>query len=440
MTLSPPSDNPASRGFLWRTVKIERGEAAATFAAFGYLFCLFTAYSLLRPVRETMGITSGVAKLPALFWGTFVGMLAVQPIYGWIASRYRRRQFLPWVYAFFTVNLLGFYAWFSLASDHTWIARAFFIWLSIFNLFVVSVFWSFMVDIFREDQAKRLFAFIAAGASLGGILGPSLAAILAPRIGTINLLLISAVFLVTTIAFILYLSRWQARLGEGGGRTAAEAAAVFERPIGGSPWGGFTLVAKSPYLLGIAGFVFLLTWVSTFLYLQQADLVSRLFTTPDEQTRVFGLVDLAVQALSLAAQLLLVGRLTSRFGLTVMLVAVPVLMVAGFVLLGVRPVLPVLLGVMIVRRVGEYAVSRPCREMLFTTVDRQTKYKAKNFIDTVIYRGGDALSGSAHALLLWLGLAASGIAWAGAVVALAWAAVAYAIGRAQARGAGPAQV
>ena len=167
-------------------------ELAGVLLATACVFCMFSAYSILRPIRETMGITSGVITLPALFWGTFVVMLAVQPVYGWLTSRFRRSTFLPWVYLFFVLNILGFYAWFNLQADHTWIARVYFVWLSVFNLFVVAVFWSLMADIFDREQAGRLFGFIAAGISLGGLTGARLGAALAQPIGTINLLLVSA--------------------------------------------------------------------------------------------------------------------------------------------------------------------------------------------------------------------------------------------------------
>ena len=396
-------------------------------AAFLFVFCVWTSYSILRPVRETMGITSGVANLPILFWGTLLAMIAVQPIYGLVASRYRRSTFLPWVYGFFVLNIAGFYAWFHLQEDHTWIARTFFVWLSVFNLFVLSVFWSFCVDIFTRDQARRMFGFIAAGISSGGIIGPLLAKFLAVPLGRINLLLVAGAFLAASLLFVRYLTRWQSRVN-----SAADARPVdADRPVGGNPFSGIYQVFGSRYLFGIAVFVFLLTWVSTFLYLQQAELVSQAIPDPDRQTELFSTIDFWVQAITLVIQLLALGHLVSRFGLVVMMLSVPCAMVIGFGYLALNPMLGVLIAVMMIRRIGEYAIMRPCRELLFTTVPRETKYKAKNFIDTVIYRTGDALSGSAHALLAWLGLATSGIAWAGALIAGIWGISAYAVARQQ---------
>lgn len=418
------------RRSLWKLARIEGDEAGAAFAGFAYIFCAFTSYMILRPVRETMGITSGVSNLPILFWATFAATLATQPLFGWLTSRFRRTTFLPWVYAFLALNLLGFYLWFHFQADHRWIARAFFVWLTVYALFVPSVFWSLMADIFRSDQAKRLYGFLAAGTSLGGVLGPLIAAALAPVVGSINLLLFSLAFLVASIFCIRYLTQWHARFAAEHVPDSAPAEAKdVNRPIGGSLWAGFTLVAKSPYLLSIGLFIMLLTWVSTFLYMQQAELVSKAIPDRDAQTQLFGWVDFAVQSLSLLVQLFLLSRLTKWLSFTAVLTLVPLLMVVGYAGLALYPVLPILLGAMIVRRIGEYAVVRPCREMLFTSVDRESKYKAKNFIDTAIYRSGDAVSASVHSGLVALGFVTSGIAWAGAFLAAVWAYTAYRLGR-----------
>ena len=425
--MSSDTQQTAAQRWLWRIARIEGHEAGAAIAGFAYIFCAFTAYMILRPVRETMGITSGVSNLPSLFWGTLAVTLVTQPIFGWLTSRYRRTVFLPWVYGFFALNLVGFYVWFLVEADHTWIARAFFIWITVFALFVPSVFWSLMADIFRPEQAKRLYGFLAAGTSAGGVLGPFIAAMLAPVVGTINLLLFSMVFLAASIFCIRYLTMWHER-AVAAHQAAAEVRGDVNQPLGGSLWAGFTLVAKSPYLLSIAAFILLLTWVSTFLYLQQAELVEKALPNRDQQTQLFGWVDFTVQSLSLVIQLFALSRFTKWLRLSTVIMMAPILMVFGYSALALFPVLPVLLVVMVVRRVGEYALVRPCREMLFTSVDRETKYKAKNFIDTAVYRTGDATSGSAHALLSWLGVATSGIAWVGAAVAAVWAVLAYRIG------------
>jgi AAA family ATP:ADP antiporter len=399
-------------------------ELPGLLAACACVFAMFSCYSILRPIRETMGITSGVETLPALFWGTFLGMLAVQPIYGWLTSRLRRSTFLPWVYFFFVLNILGFYAWFNLQEDHTWIARAYFIWLSVFNLFVVAVFWSLMADVFTREQAGRLFGVIAAGISLGGLFGPFLGKQLAQPIGTINLLLVAAGLLSASLFFMMRVLAWHRSHGEN-----VEAGTDTDARLGGSSLAAFRQVLESPYLALIALFVFLLTWVSTFLYLEQQAMVAEVFTSRDARTEFFNTIDFWVQAAALTVQVFVFGRLYRWIGFRAVLISVPLLMALGFAMLALNPTFAVLVGVMMIRRVGEYAVTRPSRDMLYTVVSREEKYKAKSLIDTFVYRGGDATSASAHALVkATFGFGLSGMAWCGAVIAAVWAAVAFALG------------
>lgn len=435
---------------------VQPGELQALAVAFAMLFFMFASYALMRPVRETMGITGGFENIPYLFWGTFVVMLAAQPAYGWLTSRFRRTQSLPWVYLFFALNILAFWLWFNLQSDHTWIARAYFVWLSVFNLFVVAVFWSLMADIFTPEQAGRMFGAVAAGASVGGLVGPILARLLVEPIGTINLLLVSMGLLLAAIVFLRLLIVWHRCHGsfsheELGGRESSVAGveretgdpatrdagvdgapgsdAGVDQRLGGSALAAFRQVLASPYLLAIATFVFLLSWISTFVYLEQQKFVAHAFATPGARTAFFATVDAWVQALALMIQLLLFGRLQQALRLRALLVAVPVIMTLGYVAIGLFPVFAVVVGVMIVRRVGEYAITRPCRDTLFTVVGREEKYKAKSLIDTFIYRGGDVISGSLHKALTTLGLTTAGVGWAGAVVGVLWTAVALTLGR-----------
>jgi AAA family ATP:ADP antiporter len=399
-------------------------ELAGALAAFATAFAMFSAYAILRPIRETMGITSGVQTLPALFWGTFAGMLLVQPVYGWLASRYRRTAFLPWVYLFFVANILGFYAWFNVQEDHTWIARAYFIWVSVFVLFVVAVFWSLMADVFSREQAGRLFGFVAAGISTGGLFGPFLGSRLAEPIGTINLLLVSATLLACSLGFMLLVLRWHRRHGE---NTAP--GEDRDAKLGGSALAAFKQVASSPYLALIALFVFLLTWVSTFLYLEQQAMVAVVFDDRDARTTFFSRIDFWVQAGSLVMQLFVFGRLYRWLGFRALIVSVPVLMMLGFAALALFPSFAVLVAVMVVRRIGEYSITRPSRDTLYTSVTREERYKAKSLIDTFVYRGGDATSASAHAIVkATFGLGLSGIAWCGAALAALWAVVAFVLG------------
>jgi AAA family ATP:ADP antiporter len=409
---------------LARAINARPQELGGALAAFATAFTMFAAYAILRPIRETMGITSGLQTLPALFWGTFAGMLLVQPVYGWLTSRFRRSTFLPWVYLFFVLNILGFHAWFNAQADHTWIARVYFVWVSIFVLFVVAVFWSLMADVFSREQAGRLFGFVAAGLSTGGLAGPLLAARLAEPLGTINLLLVSAALLAASLGCLLLVLRWHRRHGEN-----TEPGVDRDAQLGGSALAAFRQVARSPYLALIALFVFLLTWVSTFLYLEQQALVAATFTDRDAQTAFFGRLDFWVQAGSLLMQLFVFGRLFRWFGFRALIVSVPLLMTLGFATLALFPTFAVLVAVMVVRRIGEYSITRPSRDLLYTSVTREERYKAKSLIDTFVYRGGDATSASAHAFVQSaFGLGLSGVAWCGAGLAALWAIVAWVLG------------
>jgi AAA family ATP:ADP antiporter len=405
-------------------------ELPGLLAAFACVFAMFSSYSILRPIRETMGLTSGVETLPALFWGTFIAMLALQPVYGWLTSRFRRTVFLPWVYLFFIVNIIGFHAWFNAQEDHTWIARVYFIWVSVFNLFVVAVFWSLMADVFTREQAGRLFGFIAAGLSLGGLFGPFVGKQLVQPLGTINLLLVSATLLALGLGFMLAVLAWHRRHGVR--EPGAGASQDPDARLGGGALAAFAQVARSPYLALIALFVLLLTWVSTFLYLEQQAVVAATFTDRDARTEFFNTLDFWVQAASLTVQLFLFGRLYRWLGFRALITLVPVAMTLAFATLALVPTFAVLIGVMVLRRVGEYAIARPSRDTLYTVVTREEKYKAKSLIDTFVYRGGDATSASVHALLKsTFGLGLVGIAWVGAGLAAAWALVAYRLGTLQ---------
>lgn len=414
-------------GVLHRLVNARPGEMPALVAAFLYNFLLFSAYYILRPLRDSMGVAGGVENLDDLFGWTLVGMLVAVPVYGWISGRFRRAVFLPWIYAFFVVQLLGFWFVFRLLADDAPTARVFFVWVSVFNLFVVSVFWSFMADLFDREQAKRVFAFIAAGASTGGILGASIPAFFAETLGDVNLLLVSSALLAGTILPIRYLLRWSSARVPTGER-------LDERPIGGNPFAGFKRVFTSGYLSGIALFVFLMAAVSTFLYLQQAELLQVHFPERSERTAFLGRIELVVNIGVVLLQMFAVGRLTTRFGLPVMIVSVPLFVVAGFLLIAASPTLATLVGVYVFRRLGQYAIVRPCREMLYTTVDRESKYKAKNVNDTLVYRTSDFVVAKGHdAFVSAFAASLTWVAWLGAGIAALWAMVAYLLGRAHER-------
>lgn len=411
----------ATQSIVSRFVRIEPGELKPLAAAFGFVFCVFTAYMMLRPVRETMGITGGIANLPILLWLVFMGMLLVQPVIGFLTSRFPRTQFVPWIYLFLALNLGVFYLLFLWSDATTVIARPFYVWISVTNLVAVSIFWSVMADIFRPDQAKRLFGVISAGASTGGVVGPLLTSETAVRLGTIHLLPLAMTFLLLTPAFLFYLVRWQAQ-------QQRTPRAVPEQALGGSALAAFRLVFANKDLLMIAGLIVTLAWVSTYLYLQQAQFVEAVFDTVDERTRAFARIDLAVQILSFLTQLFLFAYLMRWFGAAGTLAMVPLLLAVGCVVFAAEPTFAVLIALQIVRRVGEYSITKPAREVLFTRFDRETKYKAKNLIDTAITR---APEGPAAASYFPLVAAASqtGISWVGAVLAIAAAVLGYRLGR-----------
>ena len=415
---------------LGRAVSVRPDEVAGLIAAFGYHFLLFTAYYILRPVRDSMGVASGVENLDDLFGWTLVGMLLAVPLFGWISGRFRRAVFLPWTYLFFVAQLVAFWAMFTTGSDVAETAKVFFVWVSVFNLFVVSVFWSFMADLFDKEQGKRLFALITAGASVGAMTGSAITAFLAEAVGDVNLLLVSAALLVSTLLLMRYLLGWNARREDRSERHE-------EQPIGGNPFAGLKRVFTSPYLSGIAAFVFLMAAVNTFLYLQQAELLSIHYPDRSERTAFLGQIELTMSVITLLLQLFAVGRLTQRAGVARMIVLVPLFVIAGFLLISASPTLATLVAVFIARRVGQYAIVRPCREMLYTTVDRESKYKAKNVNDTLVYRTSDFVVAKGHdAIVSAYSAGLSGIALVGAGVAALWAVVAFGLGRAHERMAG----
>lgn len=347
-----------------------------------------------------MGVAGGVHNLQWLFISTFLTMLVAVPIFGSIVARFPRRRFVPLVYCFFIVNIVIFYFLFVLGEGQVHIARAFFIWVSVYNLFIVSVFWSFMADLFRNPQGKRLFGFIAAGGSAGAFLSSTLTVGLAVPLGHLKLLLISALFLEIAVQCIKRLVREFDGWGEADAASRPAGAredGVVGEAIGGGIFAGITEALKSPYLLGIGLYIVLYTTTSTFLYFQQANIVAAAFDNPAERTRLFAMIDLAIAVLTIATQLFVTGRLVGWIGVGAAAAFIPLVSIIGFAVLATAPVIAVLIAFQALRRAANFAVSRPAREILFTVVSRERKYKSKNFIDTAVYRGGDAASGWAFA-------------------------------------------
>ena len=453
MSQEPDGTKPSAIDqLLKRAVEVRDDEIRLLLLSCAYFFFVLSAYYILRPLRDEMGVAGGVRNLQWLFTGTLVVMLAAHPPFAALVAKLPRTRFVSLTYRFFIVNLLIFYALLQMAPDgyNIWIGRAFFIWVSVFNLFVISVFWSFMADRWSNPQGKRLFGFIALGGTFGAIIGAAITVFLVEIIGPVNLLLISIVLLEMGVQCVRRLAQADERphaptpeesgpqvgglpekgLGPPGPQYDQESA---ERPIGGGVLAGIAQVARSPYLLGICAYMLLYTIVATFLYFQQAEIVDRhLVDDRAVRTAFFAKIDLAVNILAIFTQAFLTGRLIRWLGVAVTLTLLPAVCVIGFTGLGFAPVIAVLIAFQVLRRAGNYAVARPTREVLYTVVTREQKYKSKNFIDTFVYRGGDQIGAWSYALMGWLGLGMAAIAFVAAPIAGVWLMVGFFLGRKQA--------
>lgn len=401
---------------LQRLIDVRPAEVRTLAWSWLYFFSVLFSYYILRPIRDEMGVAGGVENLQWLFTGTLAGMIAVNPAFAALVARLPRVRFIAVTYRFFLVNLLLFAAllYLATAEQNIWIGRAFFIWTSVFNLFVVSVFWALMVDVFDSEQGKRLFGCIAAGATVGGILGSSLTAALAKQVSPIYLLLISAALLEAAVFCVRRLSRLSDGLRRGAATPRDEAV------IGGSIFAGLKHAVGSPYLVNVGVYILFFTVTSTFLYFQQAEIVRDSFVDRGARTAFFARVDLVVNVLTLGAQLFLTGRVLRWIGVALTLSMLPLLSVFGFSALALTPTIAVLVVYQVVRRAGNFAFARPSREVLYTVVPREDKYKAKSFIDTVVYRLGDQLGAWSYAGLGMLGLGLTGISLVAVPLSLAW--------------------
>jgi AAA family ATP:ADP antiporter len=411
---------------LTRVVAARPGEHRAVLWSFAYFFCLLASYYILRPLRDEMGVAGGVRNLHWLFTATFVVMLAAVPLFGAIVARLPRRRFIPLVYRFFVANLAVFWLLLAYGGGKETVARVFFVWISVFNLFAVSVFWSFMADLYSSEQGKRLFGFIAAGGSAGALAGPALTVGLVDVLGPVNLLIVAALLLEAAVLCAH-------RLESAAPRRPDEAPARAEAPVGGNPLAGFVLLLRSPYLAGIALWVLLLSLCGTVLYFQQANIVSAASDDPAVRTRIFATIDLAAGILTLLVQAAVTGRLMTRFGAGPAAAFLPLVFAAGFAALAASPMLLLVIGFQAIQRTANFAISNPAREVLFTVVEREEKYKAKYLIDGVVFRGGDALFGWLFNLLRSAGAELVAISAATVPLALSWLALALTLGRAQER-------
>ena len=410
---------------LTKVAPIEPRETVAVVAAFCLFFFMWGGYFAVRPVRETIGTLLGRDQVADLWIFTWIGSLLLIPLYGAIVARFRRAIFLPWSYAVVAAVLAVTGMAMRDATVDPLIGKFFYVFISVVNLLLISMFWSFLLELFDSGQAKRLFGVIAAGGSTGALAGPLIADVSVGAIGNSGVLMLGAGLFVIAI----FCQRALLRIWSEQPPTDVAKATRDDRPIGGNLFAGVTLILRSPYLLGIAGFVVLIATVSTFLYFEQLRLVELAFPLPADRTRVFARLDWIVQGLTVLSQIFLTGRIAARFGVTSLLTFVPALMVLGFLGLTINASFSMLAVVFVMRRACEYAFVRPGREMLWSPLDTETKYKAKNTIDVPVYRGADALAAQISNALATAGFNTANVALMGAVAAVVWGLTGWWLGR-----------
>jgi len=416
---------PCASSPLQRLMNVRAEEAPAVLWSMLYVIALFLAYYVLRPIRDELGVAGGVQNLPWLFTGTLLAMLVASPLFALAVRSLPRRQFIALAYRFFASNLMLFalLLYFANPQWQVWVGRAFFIWVSVFNLFVVSVFWSLMVDLFDSGQGKRLFGLFAAGATLGGLLGSALTSSLIAHLDRAWLMAIAIVFLEVAVFASRRLSRIAPAFQHGVRRDNPD------QPLGGSIFAGMVHTLRSPYLGGLALFILLYSVTSTFLYFQQASIAQASFPDRAARTAFFANIDVMVNAITLLLQLFVTGRMLAAAGIVATLCVLPLVSLLGFSALAASPSVAIIVAAQVVRRVANFALARPAREILFTSSAREDRYKAKNFIDTVVYRGGDQLASWGYAGLMGLGLTLAQIPMIAVPLSAVWLGLSVWLGR-----------
>jgi AAA family ATP:ADP antiporter len=412
--------------FLSKLVQLEAHEFKAVLLAFLCNFVLLACYYILRPVRDTMATVFGVGQLQHLFTLTFVATLVCAPTFVALASKLKLTKLLPGIFWFWLINVLVFYFLFKHYPQDRWIAGAYYVWFSVTNLFMISIFWSLMVDLFSSTQATRLFAFIAAGGSLGAIAGPLITRICVNAVEISGLLLIAAAGLGLVIMLIHLLMREKEQLRM---TMPSAPSSTFDHHLGGNLLDGFRAVFKSSYMLNQAAFMLLMTWIATIAYFLQTDLVTKAFSVLSERTQAIADIDLVVNICSALVLILGLSRFVQRFGVTSSLLLNPLFMILAFIGVALSPSLLMLQAMQIVRRVSQYAIARPSREMCFTVVSQEHRYKAKNIIDTVVYRFGDVTAAWMQTGLNVIGLGFSGTIALGLLASSGWGVIAVSLGR-----------
>ena len=403
------ASDTTKRSLFTEVFGVERDEFVAVAWSFAYFFCVLSSYYIIRPVREEMAVGSGANTIPYLFIGTFVTMIFATSVFGWVASRFPRRRFLPWVYLFFIANMLIFWVVFSqlrgTGEDYVWLGRIFFVWVSVFNLFVVSVFWSFMADIYTREQGRRLFGLITSGGSIGALAGGVVTSTLVTRIGFQNLIPIAAAVLLVAVFCIGRLKGWVHQEHE----DEIDATVESEAPLGGSPLAGLTHLFSSNYFLGIALLSVIASLLGTALYMFRAELIGTAILSPDARTQFFSNMNVAQNALALIAQMFLVKQVVTRFGIGRSLFLFPLASIIGFAVLALEPTLMAVAVLDVVRRGLGFGFAKPSTDMLYSVVTPEEKYKTKNAIETAVYRGGDVIGTWSIKLLSLLGMGMAAI-------------------------------
>jgi AAA family ATP:ADP antiporter len=398
--------------------RIEPNELRSVLVAFAFVFTLMAAWYILRPVRDAMASDWTDTEVSFLWNINFFVSVIVVAAYGFAVAHVKFKYLVPTVYTFFGLSFVAFYFGVSGVEDRTLIDKIFYVWVSVFSLFHISVFWSFMSDLYTKEQSNRLFAFIAAGASAGALVGPLIPALFAENLGTDTLMLIAAIALIIPTGLVLYLEH----LKVVDLHNEDVHADLRTEKIGGNPFAGFKMFVTNPYLLAIGVFILLYTAIGSFVYFEQKNLLAEYSRA--ERTEILAYVDWIVNVLTFVIGMFATSRIVTNFGMATTLALVPVFIVAGLVILAFAPVLIVALALQVGRRAGNYAITRPAREMLFTAVDRETRFKAKPVIDIAVYRGGDAVSSIAFAGLTdGMGLGLGAMAAVGAGIAAVWAMV-----------------
>jgi ATP:ADP antiporter, AAA family len=425
-TSLPDAPHRTLHAIVNKVADVRPHEVTAILLAFLCNFVLMGSYYLLRPVRDAMATVFGVDQLQNLFTGTLLFTLVCSPLFAWLTDTFKLSRVLPGVFAFLVLDIVAFYFWFQATPDSRWLAAAFYWWFSVVNLFMVSVFWSLMVDVFTPNQASRMLPSIAGSGSLGAIAGPLMAALFVKGVGVGGVLLMAAVGLVIVIMLIVRLIREKRRLQEAKAETQSSS---IDQKLAGSFFDGFRVLFTSSYQINQALFMLFMTWIATVGYFLQTDLIAKAFHDVASRTQALADIDLAVNICSALVAMFGLARVILRFGVTGSLVLNPILMAVSFVLMVFSPTLLMLQAMQVLRRVTQYAVARPSREICFTVVDQENRYKTKNIIDVVVYRLGDLSSAWMQAGLRALGLGLNAALGMGVLASGLWAISAWTLGR-----------